>query len=91
MWTLVHSLDIRWIIKTVQDILWLLQYPKITSVGHPWDKVCCVGLVESTRFLINAIKFLFHFDSTIEQKFVTYKSYNYLIDKQDKTADIYSE
>jgi len=39
MWTLVHSLDIRWITETIQDILWLLRYAKMTFVGHPWDKV----------------------------------------------------
>jgi len=45
MWTLVHPLDIlfRWITETIQDIVWLLRYPEMT-VGHPWDKVCCVGL-----------------------------------------------
>jgi len=42
MWILVHTLDIRWITETIQDILWLLRDPKMTSVGHPWDKVCCV-------------------------------------------------
>jgi len=45
MWTLIHPLDIRRITETIQDILWLLRYPKMTSVGHPWDKVCCVGTV----------------------------------------------
>jgi len=43
MWTLVHPLDIRWITEIIQDILWLLRYLKMISVGHPWDKVCCVG------------------------------------------------
>jgi len=45
MWTLVHPLNFRWITETIQDILWLLRYPKMTPVGHPWNKVCCVGMV----------------------------------------------
>jgi len=49
MWTLIYPLDIRWITE-IQDIpkkyhiLWLLRYPKMTSVKYPWDKVCSVGI-----------------------------------------------
>jgi len=50
MWTLVHPLDIRRITETIQDILWLLRYLKMTSVEHPWDKICCVGYIRMAKF-----------------------------------------
>jgi len=45
MWTLVHLLDSLDNRDHSGYILWLLRYPIIISVGHPWDKVCCVGIV----------------------------------------------
>jgi len=57
MWTLVHPLDIRWITGTIQDILVIaISQNDIISVGHPWDKVCCVR--QNAEFLINSLKFI---------------------------------
>jgi len=40
MWPFVHPLDIRWITETIQDILWLLRYPKMTFVRYEVSVLC---------------------------------------------------